>query len=95
MDETKTQIAIVVSEKSVDYYDRLIETIRLLGYETIKNAILSDNPLHEGLIVDPMGVLRSAVEKMETIKLKDVMVKEGKNYVKLSEFLEVKSDKLC
>jgi hypothetical protein len=95
MNEYEAKIASIVAEKSVDFFDQVLETARLMGYEVIKSVVLRDIPTNSNVAVDPMAIMKLVLEKMEASQLKKAMTKEGANYVKLSEFVEVKSDKPC
>lgn len=95
MNEHQIKIASIVAEKSLDLYDRVMETAQSMGYEVIRSVVTRDIPSSPNMAVDPLAVLKLVIEKMEMSQLKKAMTKEGTNYVKLSEFVEVKSDKPC
>ena len=94
-DQTKAMIASAVAEKSADFYDKVIELARRMGYEVIRSSIIGNNPTSINVAIDPINVLRVVLEKMETSKLKKSLTKKDKDYVLVEELVDVKDGRDC
>ena len=95
MDDYEAKIATEVAEKSVELYDRLLESVKTLGYEVIRKSILEDLPKNDEMAVDPFAVFREVINSMEEHKILGSLTKEQRNYVKVSEIVKPKSEKTC
>ena len=95
MNEHEAKIATEVAEKSVELYDRLLESVKTIGYQVIKESILSDIPKNVEMAVDPMAVFKEVINNLEAQKMLDGLTKEQKNYVKVTDIVKIESEKPC